>query len=297
MIEVLQEVGQFFERVWAILLSFRFNDLLDILFVALIIYGLIRLLRDTRSVQLLKGLFWLLVAWGAVNMFRMNASRILMENLFNSFALLLLILFQPEIRSMFENVGRSNVSNFKFLSQRNRTALEQEEIASAIRQICEAFAAFCQSRTGALVVFEQDTMLGEIVKTGTALEAKVTKELVGTVFFPNAPLHDGAAVIRKGYLAAAGCILPLTQNPDLDSTLGTRHRAAIGMSEQCDALVAVVSEETGQISLARKGVLRRDLSVAELESALRQSLLQKESGGGFFPLRWLRKAARKEREE
>ncbi|MDR3313192.1 MAG: diadenylate cyclase CdaA [Oscillospiraceae bacterium] len=295
MTQTWQEIAQFFERVWAIILSFQFKDALDILFVALIIYGLIRLLRETRSVQLLKGLFWLLLAWGVIKTLHMNASESVFKNLTDNFVLLLLVLFQPEIRSLLESVG---VSGFKFLPQ--KTARDREIQAAAIRQICEAFGQFSAERVGALVVFEQETMLGEIIKTGTGIDAQVTRQFIGNVFFPKAPLHDGAAVIRHGVLAAAGCILPLTQNPDLDPALGTRHRAAIGMSEQSDALIAVVSEETGSISLAYKGNLRRDVTPAEMEAALNEALLgpvPMKRAIGFFRRFGSRKDAAQTQEE
>ena len=280
MTEVWQQVTLFFERVWAIILSFQFKDALDILFVAAVIYGLIRLVRETRSVQLLKGLFWLLLAWGVIKALRMNASESIFQNLIDNFALLLLVLFQPEIRSMFESVG---TGGFRFLPQ--RSARDRESQAAAIRAVCEAFGQFSAEKIGALVVFEHETMLGEIIKTGTVIEAKASRQLIGNVFFPKAPMHDGAAVVRQGLLAAAGCILPLSQSAEIDPLLGTRHRAAIGMSEQSDALVAVASEETGALSLAYKGSLRRDLTPLELEAALSEALLGQQPmkrAMGFF---------------
>ncbi|MDR2647642.1 MAG: diadenylate cyclase CdaA [Oscillospiraceae bacterium] len=290
MSEVAVTISTFCERIWAIIVGFRINDLFDILFVALIIYGLIRLMRETRSVQLLKGLFGLVIAWGVVNLLDMSASKFIFTRVFDSFVLLLLVLFQPEIRSLFESIGRSNVSSLKIFSSKNRAVLDQEELADAIHQMVIAFATCSENRVGALVVFEQETMLGEVVKTGTVLEAKITRQLVCNLFFPNAPLHDGAVVVRNGYICAAGCILPLTQNTDIDPALGTRHRAAIGMSEQCDAIVCVVSEETGHISFAYKGVLHRNLLAEELEDTLRRFLLKEENAAhGNFLLKILRR--------
>ncbi|MCL2107385.1 MAG: diadenylate cyclase CdaA [Oscillospiraceae bacterium] len=265
----------FLQRAWAILLSLfsrpvPFNDYFDILLVGLIIYGAVRLLRETRSVQLLKGFFVVVAVWGLINLFRMNASRTLFDQFFNNLVILLMILFQPEIRSMFERVGRSNVSSFRFLPSREP---DQTELGDAIRQIVETVSDFSEEQVGALIVFEQETMLREIIKTGTVLDARVTRQLVSSVFFPNSPLHDGAVILRRGSLVAAGCILPLSQIVDLEQKLGTRHRAALGMSEQSDAMVVVVSEETGQISLAYKGHLRREIALAELEERLRGELL------------------------
>jgi len=283
----LDSVTLFIERAGAVVAHFHVSDALDILFVALLIFGLIRLLRETRGVQLLKGLFWLLLAWGAVNLLKMNASIYIFRQGFDNLVILLVVLFQPEIRGAFERVGRSPVTNMRFFPQTDRLAQERGDTVAAVRQMCEAFRQFSQDRTGALAVFERVTRLGEIVKTGTVIEAKVSRELAGNIFFPNTPLHDGAAVIRKGQLKAAGCILPLSQSQDIDPALGTRHRAALGMSEQSDAMVAVVSEETGIISLADKGVLRRSLSPEELEAALLEGLLAQENVKKKFNLRGL----------
>jgi diadenylate cyclase len=271
-------IALFFDRVWAVVKHFDWkSDLPDILFVALLIYGLIRLLRETRAIQLLKGLFWLLVAYGLVSLLNMRASKFLFDQGLESMVILLVVLFQPEIRSAFERVGRTNVSNLRLFPQKNAQAQERKDTLKAIAQISEACRQFSAERTGALIVFERVTMLGEIIKTGTVLQAKVSRELIGNVFFAKAPLHDGAAIVRKGVLEAAGCILPLTQNHDLDSALGTRHRAALGMSEESDALVVVVSEESGQISLASKGELQRDLTPEALKALLKERLLTEES--------------------
>ncbi|MDR1734642.1 MAG: diadenylate cyclase CdaA [Oscillospiraceae bacterium] len=277
MSEPKQNVTLFFEHVWALLSDFGFTDFLDILLLTLIIFGLMRLLRETRSVQLLKGVFWLVVAYTVINALKMSATKFLFDQLFSNFVVLLLVLFQPEVRSIFESMGRSNVSSLRFLSgRRRRDAARDAVVADAINEFCDAVQQLSAERIGALTVFEQDVLLGEIVKTGTVVDAKVSRQLIGNIFYPKAPLHDGAAIIREGTIAAAGCILPLTENPDLPSNLGTRHRAAIGMSEQCDALICVVSEETGSVSLAFKGSLRRDLSKAELETILRRNLLRSE---------------------
>jgi len=279
-------VALFFERAGAVVTHLRFADLLDILFVALLIFGLIRLIRETRGVQLLKGLFWILLAWGAVNLLKMNASTYIFKQGFDNLVLLLVVLFQQEIRGAFERVGRSNVTNFQMFPKKDKLQ-ERDDTTAAVHQVCEAFRQFSADRTGALVVFERVTKLGEIIKTGTVLEAKVSKDLIGNVFCPKTPLHDGAAVVRKGVLKAAACILPLSQSQEIDPALGTRHRAALGIAEQSDAMVAVVSEETGLISLADKGALRRALSPEELEAALLEGLLSQEPAKKKFSLRGL----------
>ena len=277
----------FFERAGGVITHFDyFSDTLDILFVALLIYGLIRMLRETRGVQLLKGLFWVMLAWGAVNLLKMNASIYIFRQGYDNFLILLVMLFHPEIRGAFERVGRSNVTNFQLFPQKEKLQ-ERADTIAAVRLVCEAFRHFSAERMGALVVFERVTKLGEIVKKGTLIDAKVSRELIGNVFFPNTPLHDGAVIVRKGQLKAAGCILPLSQSRDIDPALGTRHRAALGMSEQSDAMVAVVSEETGAISLADKGTLLRPLSPGELEAALLEGLLAQDNTKRKLDLRGL----------
>jgi len=294
MIAFWEGIARFFERAAAVIRNFDYiSDLLDILFVALLIFGLIRLIRETRGVQLLKGLFWLLLAWGAVNLLNMNASTYIFRQGFDNLVILLVVLFQQEIRGAFERVGRSNVTNIHLFPQKDRRQ-EREDMAAAVRQVREAFRQFGEDRTGALVVLERVTKLGEIVKTGTAIEARVSKELISNVFFPNTALHDGAVIIRKGVLKAAACILPLSQSQEIDPALGTRHRAALGMSELSDAMVAVVSEETGIISLADKGQLRRNLSPEELEAALLEGLLSQEPAKMKYSLRGLFSANSKE---
>jgi len=280
----VERLGLFFEQVWAVIRHFdKITDTLDILFIALVIYGLIRLIRETRSIQLFKGLFWLALAGGITGLLKMQAAVFIFDQAMRNIVVIIVVLFQPEIRTVFERLGRSTVvNNLRIFSAPTRTEFEREEIESGIHQVCEACREFSAGRTGALIVFERVTMLGDIIKTGTVVDAKISSQLVGNVFYAGSPLHDGAAIVRKGRLEAAGCILPLTENRELDSVLGTRHRAALGMSEQSDAMVAVVSEETGLISLAYKGVLRRGLSPEDLGEALLERLLNQESARRRF---------------
>jgi diadenylate cyclase len=216
----------------------------------------------------------------------MNAGIYICRQGVDNMILLLVVLFQPEIRGAFERVGRSNVTNLQLFLQKDKLQ-ERADTAAAVRQVCEVFRRFSAERTGALVVFERVTKLGEIVKKGTLIDAKVSRELIGNVFFPKSPLHDGAVIIRKGVLKAAACILPLSQSQDIDPALGTRHRAALGMSESSDAMVAVASEETGALSLADRGALRRGLTPEALEAALLEGLLSQEPAKGKFNLRGL----------
>ena len=281
---VISAISNFFAQVWTVITSFQFRDALDILLVALMIYGVIRLVRQTRGMQLLKGVFLLVIIAGLAGLLNMEASRFIFDQVMRNAVVLLVVLFQPEIRTVFERLGRNPVTNLKFLQQQNKTERQQEEVEKAIHTVCEVLRQFSQNRTGALIVFEDVTQLGEIVKTGTLLKAVVSRELLNNIFHNKAPLHDGAVIIRRGRLLAAGCILPLPQDSEVESDFGTRHRAAVGMSEQSDAMVCVVSEETGHVSLAYKGVLNWGITPEEAGTRLRNTLLDTDSLNKRFNL-------------
>ncbi len=261
-------------NIFAVFANFRFNDFLDILLVAVLIYNAIKLIRETRTMQLIKGLAVLLLVYGLVSVLKMEASGYLFNALFRDVFLVLIVVFQPEIRHVIESMGRSRFRGIGTLHARSAKIRYNEETAETIEAVCRACAEMSDRKIGVLLVFEKQTPLGEIIETGTTIDAAISEELLGNVFYPKSPLHDGAAVIRDNRLYAAGCILPLTQNHGaVSSALGTRHRAAIGMSEQSDAAVVVVSEETGFISVAKEGKLRRDISAGELREALSEELL------------------------
>lgn len=259
-----------FEQFKKALFSFEISDLLDVILVAFVIYSAIKLIRETRAIQLAKGVILLSVVYFLVSVLDMHASQYIMTFIFSNLIIILVVIFSPEIRHALESVGRSSVTSFSFLNFKNRdeTAL-QDAVKNSINSVCKACADMSDKNIGALIVFESEALLGEIAKTGTALDAAVTPELIGNIFFPKAPMHDGAAIIKNGRVVAAGCILPLTsKNNDVSSELGTRHRAAIGMSETSDAVVVVVSEERGAISVAEKGRLTRDISDGDLREIL-----------------------------
>lgn len=267
--ETIDEIGK------AIMGFNSFSDVLDVLLMAFVIYSAIKLIRETRAIQLAKGFVLLLVLYAAVYSLHMQVSSYMFSMIFSNILLVLVIIFSPEIRHALESVGRSSVSRFHFLGLKSSGELRrQEELKSMINAVTKACADMSDKRIGALMVFEQKTILGEIINTGTRIDAEISAELLGNIFYPKAPLHDGAAIIRDARVCAAGCILPLTQNQNVSSELGTRHRAAIGMSEQSDALIVVVSEETGAISVASKGSLRRDLSSGDLREVLTGRFVQ-----------------------
>lgn len=268
-IETLNEVKK------AVFSFDSFSDLFDVLLVAFVIYSAVKLIRETRAIQLAKGVVLLAVIYFFVSLFNMHTSTYILNFIFNNLLVLMIVVFAPEIRHAFESIGRSSVSKFSFINFKNADETKlQEEIIDSINFTCKAFADMSDKQIGALIVFEKEGKLGEIANTGTKLDAKVTTELIGNIFFPKAPMHDGATIIKDGRVVAAGCILPLTTNNNVSSALGTRHRAAIGMSENSDAIIAVVSEETGAISVAEKGVLKRNISDGDLREILMKNFVK-----------------------
>lgn len=266
----INNIGDFFSKLPS--LSFGIADLLDICLIAFILYNGIKIIRETRAFQLVKGLLLLGVAYVVITQLEMQASANLFKLVFQNIFIVLIILFQQEIRQVLEKVGKNKFTSLSLLIKGSR-AESVETVSSAIIEIAKAVQRMSDSKTGSLIVMEKEMLLGDVIKTGTSIDAAVSHELVGNIFFPNSPLHDGAAVVRKGRLHCAGCVLPLTKNEDISSELGTRHRAALGMSEQSDAMVIVTSEETGTISVAFKGVLMRGLTESELREKLMNYLI------------------------
>ncbi len=273
---MLEHFGTYFEQIKRAIFSFNsIGDILDVILVAFVIYSAIKLIKDTRAFQLVKGVILLAAVYFLVSLLNMEASKYLLSLLFGNLLIILVIIFSPEIRHALESVGRSSVSNFNLFNLKNRDESEiQESIKESINSACRACSDMSDKHIGALIVFEKETMLGEISKTGTTLDASVTPELICNIFFPKAPMHDGAVVIKEGRVVSAGCILPLTGHNDLSSELGTRHRAAIGMSETSDAIVVVVSEETGKISVAERGNLKRGISAGDLREILTKAFVK-----------------------
>lgn len=274
---LMGKIINYFEKFGDALLSFNFlSDFLDILLVAFIIYEGIKLIRGSRSFQLIKGIAFLGIVFAFVKLLNMEASEYILSILFQNGLIILVVLFSPELRNLLEKFGRRSISDLSFLNFRNEETIEKET-TSTVNDFCKAANDLSDNKTGALVVFEKSSSLQEITKTGTILDAQSSPELFNGLFFKNSALHDGAVVVRDSRIYAAGCILPLTQNNTLASELGTRHRAAIGMSEQSDAVVVVVSEETGGISVAVNGTLRRDISCGELRELLLGELIPQKS--------------------
>ena len=258
--------------------SFQFKDAIDILIVTLLIYGVVKLVRETRAGQLVKGLI-IIVAIYIVSFYLdlVMVSQIL--HYFFTFAFVaILIVFQPEIRKALEQMGRSNMgqSLAKAVGAGKDRSQEKVQIRKAINAVVDGVAILQQMKMGALIVFERQTKLGEVIETGTIIDCEPSGQIVGNIFFNKAPLHDGAMIIRNGMVHAAGCILPLTKNASVSAELGTRHRAALGMSEESDAIAVVVSEETGQISVAVNGVLARRFTRETLRDVLESYLIPQD---------------------
>lgn len=270
---------EFFNGLWSIIKTIQIRDVIDILAIALIIFAAFRFIRETRAVQLLKGFCVLLFLYVISSLLGFVMLSSLLRTFFEASVIIVTIIFQPEIRKALEQMGRNNTWSkyIKIFSRYGKSDEWKKAVKKSIVDAADTAALFSHSKTGALMVFERETMLSDIAATGTVLEAETSVALLGNIFFNKAPLHDGASIIRDGKLFAAGCILPLTDNKNVDINLGTRHRAALGISEQSDAVVLVVSEETGVISLAIDGILLRDFTRDSLVAKLEELLLD-ESG-------------------
>lgn len=244
----------------------RVFDMLDIAVIAFLVYKAIEFLRDSRAGQLVKGLVVLLGAYAIASWWELAVLRWLLSIIVDSAVIALAVIFQPELRRILEKVGHTRFS--ASASQEG-----ERKVSSCIDEVCKSVAIMQEKRIGALIVFERTTQLGEIINTGTLVDAEASSAMVSNIFFPKSPLHDGALIVREGRLYAAGCILPLTESRQISSQLGTRHRAAIGMTENSDAVVLVVSEETGIISIVKNGEIKRNYNAVSANAELRRQLI------------------------
>ncbi|MCI6925528.1 diadenylate cyclase CdaA [Butyricicoccus porcorum] len=256
--------------LWQNLTSITVSDIIDIAVVSFLIYQVVKLVRETSSARIIRGVIVLIVAMWISNILQLTMVNYLFQTVLTWGILVIAIVFQPELRRVLERVGKSKLSS---LMLRNDTIPVEEK---AVLEIVHACSEMSWSRTGALIIFERKESLEDVIRTGTIVNADVKDELVRNIFYEGAPLHDGAMIIRGGRVHAAGCVLPLSPNPNLAKELGTRHRAAVGMSENADSVSLVVSEETGSISIAIDGQLQRHLVPEQLDEILRTELLVKE---------------------
>lgn len=241
--------------------SIGITDVLDILIVAFIVYKVLGFIRETRAEQLAKGLLILIVITLASKALHLYTLNWILSGVMTVGLVAIVVIFQPELRRALEHLGRS-----RFVNVMN--GVDKEEAKHIVLEMVEAIDKMSSSRTGALIVIERETALNDIVETGTVVDAAISAEIIGNIFYEGAPLHDGAMIIRGDRLHAAGCVLPLTQNKQLSKELGTRHRAGIGITENSDAMVIIVSEETGVISIAQNGNLTRFVDVKKIEKSL-----------------------------
>lgn len=275
--KVFEAIASWWEWMVSIAMNFQFKDAVDIIIVAFLIYGVVKLVRETRAGQLVKGLFLLVILFIISSYFNLVMVSRVLAYFFQFAFVAILIVFQPEIRKALEQVGRNNVgqSIAAVVTGRDRS-YDRAQIRKAINAVVDGVGILQQLKMGALIVFERKTKLGDIIETGAQINCEPSGQIVGNIFFNKAPLHDGAMIIRDGMIHAAGCILPLTKNTSVSAELGTRHRAALGVSEESDAVVVVVSEETGQISVAVNGVLARRFTRDTLRDVLEGYLIPQE---------------------
>lgn len=258
--------------------AFTLVDAVDILIVAYLVFRLMLLLRGTRATAILKGLALLVVASVLSRSLGLRTVGWILDRGTTVILVALPVVFYPELRRALEHLGRGQI-----FSRLN--SLADEELDRMVAAVGRAARSLAQNRTGALIVFEREVGLGEFIESGVRLDATVSSELLLNLFVPDTPLHDGAVIVHGDRVAAAGCFLPLTENPHVTRSLGTRHRAALGISEQSDAVVVVVSEETGMISVAEGGRLERGLDERALRERLARQLVEGGSGRGFTKLR------------
>ena len=281
MAELFHGFQMFFQSTFP-LLQIQLADVVDIAILSFIIYKLLWMLGKTSSGRVMWGLLLLMAAMALSSFFKLTATSFLLDKLVIQGIVVLVVLFQPEIRRFLERMGSGRLG-LVFTSAKEAG----EELETAIDQTVEAYGDLSRDKVGALMVFERQNLLDDVIKTGTALDCSVSSELLKNLFWNKAPLHDGAVIVRGGRIVGAGCMLPLSGNVNLSRDLGMRHRAGIGMSEHSDAVVVIVSEETGSISAAVGGMLKRHLAPETLERLLRNELLndkQEEKRSGQLPL-------------
>ncbi len=249
----------------------KVTDIIDIIIVAILIYQILKMIRETRTMQLVKGIAILLIVLQVSTWLNFTVINYILKNIMQVGLFMVVVIFQPELRSMLEKVGHSKVGK---LIDFSTIQMDEEKVQKVIGELVSATVSLSQSKTGALIVLERETKLSDVGDTGAILNAEITAALLENIFVPNTPLHDGAVIIRDDRIYSAGCVLPLTSNKNLSRELGTRHRAAIGVSEVSDCVVLVVSEETGKISIAINGTLTRNLNENTLKNAIERALLK-----------------------
>ncbi len=282
---VFDYLGKFIQLV-------KVTDIIDIVIVAVLIYQILKMIRETRTMQLVKGIAILLVVLQISTWLNFTVINYILKNIMQVGLFMVVVIFQPELRSILEKVGHSKVGK---LIDFSTSQMDDDGVQKVIGELVLATVNLSQNKTGALIVLERMTKLGDVADTGTILNSEITAALLENIFVPNTPLHDGAVIIRDDRIYSAGCVLPLTSNKNLSRELGTRHRAAIGVSEVSDAVVLVVSEETGKISVAINGTLTRNLNENTLKNAIERALLKPEKNSSKLDIIKLRRRNKNER--
>ena len=268
MVQISYLWQQFLLLMSSLVGSLSWRNVLDILIVAMAIYYVIKLVRQTRANSVLKGLAVVLLLTWFSDMLELNALNWILRQIMNTGVVVLVVLFQPELRRGLEQIGRSNIPGSGVLTGDHKPMSSEHDI----QEMIHALTNLSRRKVGALIVIENRTGLNDIIASGTMIDAEISSGLIENIFEPNTPLHDGAVVVRSGRLTAAACFLPLSENSSISRELGTRHRAALGISETTDATVLIVSEETGTISVAVGGMLKRHLAPQTLDKLLRNEL-------------------------
>ncbi len=243
------------------------SDIIDIALIAFVIYQILRFIRRSRTGQVAKAILIIIVAMAVANLLHLRVVSFLLNNAVELGLITLVIIFQPEIRRFLERMGSGKIKELFIVEGYS------DELEIAIRETVKAYVSLSRDKVGALMVFERKTVLDDVLKTGVAMDARISAELLKNLFWNKAPLHDGAVIVRNGRIVGAGCMLPMSGNVNLSRDLGMRHRAGIGISESSDAVVAIVSEETGSISVAINGMLKRNLAPETLEKLLHSELM------------------------
>lgn len=273
----MDSLAIFFKQVLSVFQAFGINDLIDILLISYLIYKAIKFVRETRAEQLIKGILLIVAAYLGAKLLLLKTMSLLMQNVFQIGFIALIVLFQPELRRVLEKAGRSKLVDFSTLTS-DSTEKKAAVWQKIITKLCKGVFNLSETKTGALIVIEMKTKLGEQIDTGVILNADISEEIIGNIFYTKTPLHDGAMIIRDGKILAGACFLPKPQKEDLiASNLGSRHRAAIGVSEISDAIVIIVSEETGTVSIAHDGILTRNYTYDELNAYLIEKLIPQKS--------------------
>ncbi|MBQ6631886.1 MAG: diadenylate cyclase CdaA [Romboutsia sp.] len=271
-------INSFFSGFLDIIFRININDIVDILIIAYIFYKIFMFIKDTRAEQVLKGIVLLFVATQISKVLKLHTLYWLLIKALDLGFIAALIIFQPELRAGLEHIGRTKFNFFP----KNNVSVSEEKFNKTVEEIVEALYSLSRQKIGALIILERNTKIGDIINTGTSIDGEVSRQLLINIFIPNTPLHDGAVVIRDSQIKAAACFLPLTQSKDLSKELGTRHRAAIGVSEVSDCISLIVSEETGDVSIAKSGKIYRKISKDRMINILRSNLKVNTQEKSFF---------------